>query len=238
MGKPSTSATATTTSGGAGQKQEQNGVLKHKDLAKARRRVAKIEKKLQKLAAMTEEERDTMCERQVQRKMDKAAKRASKDGSENPYADVVDERTSSKAKKKRLAQLKAGVLEKVTAKRSKREEKLARLKEVIATADSAMLADSKPSSESSSAQKASGGWNNWAAADFESEERKAKFLRFMGVKSSTTSSSSGTTSASPYASAITKDGSNKIQRDLEKQFQAGVQMRLQTQRGGRGGLGM
>ncbi|KAJ2331213.1 hypothetical protein GGI00_003356 [Coemansia sp. RSA 2681] len=236
MGKPSTSA-ATTTSGGAGQKQEQNGVLKHKDLAKARRRVAKIEKKLQKLAAMTEEERDTMCERQAQRKFDKAAKRASKDGSESPYAEAVDERTSSKAKKRRLAQLKAGILEKVMAKRSKREEKLARLKEVIATADSAMLVDSKPSSESSPAQKASSGWNNWAAADFESEERKAKFLRFMGVKNST-ASSSGTTSASPYASAITKDGSNKIQRDLEKQFQAGVQMRLQTQRGGRGGLGM
>ncbi|KAJ2822581.1 hypothetical protein GGI24_003904 [Coemansia furcata] len=238
MGKPSN-----VDSGAAGQKRRQNGVLKAKDLDKARRRVAKMEKKLVKLAAMTEEEQDEMCERQVRRKMEKAAKRASKDGSENPYADMMDEGTSSKVKRKRLAQLKAGMREKAAAKKSKREEKLARLKEDIARADNAMQVDSKPQSESGGGggpgvRKA--GWNNWEAADFESDERKAKFLRFMGVKSSgaAAAGSTGGTAASPFASAITKEGNSKIQKDLEKQFQAGVQMRLQAQRGGRGGLGM
>ncbi|KAJ2089976.1 hypothetical protein GGI09_006201 [Coemansia sp. S100] len=234
MGKPSN------TDSSIGQKRRQNGVLKAKDLDKARRRVAKLEKKLRKLAAMTEEEQDEMCEQQVRRKMEKAAKRARKDGSENPYADIMDEGASSKVKRKRLAQLKAGIREKVTAKRNKREEKLARLREDIALADNAMQVDSKPANESggSSPVKTSptrkAGWNNWEAADFESDERKAKFLRFMGVKSSGSSSST----ASPFASAITKEGNSKIQKDLEKQFQAGVQMRLQAQRGGRGGLGM
>ncbi|KAJ2876896.1 hypothetical protein GGH93_000387 [Coemansia aciculifera] len=236
MGKPSN------TDSSVGQKRRQNGVLKAKDLDKARRRVAKLEKKLHKLAAMTEEEQDEMCEQQVQRKMEKAAKRASKDGSENPYADIMDERTSSKAKRKRFAQLKAGIREKVTAKRNKREEKLARLREDIAMADNAMQVDSKPLNESSPAKTSparKAGWNNWEAADFENDERKAKFLRFMGVKSGGGASSSGSGStASPFASAITKEGNSKIQKDLEKQFQSGVQMRLQAQRGGRGGLGM
>ncbi|KAJ1824218.1 hypothetical protein LPJ60_000931 [Coemansia sp. RSA 2675] len=235
MGKPSTIDSS------KGLRQRQNGVLKAKDLDKARRRVAKLEKKLRKLAAMTEEEQDEMCERQVRRKIEKAAKRASKDGSENPYADIADERTSSKARKKRLAQLKAGIREEVTAKRTKREEKLARLKEDIAAADNAMQVDVKSPVESSPAQAEparKAGWNNWEAADFESEERKAKFLRFMGVKSGGAGSTGSGSAASQFASAITKDGNSKIQKDLEKQFQAGVQMRLQAQRGGRGGLGM
>ncbi|KAJ2744278.1 hypothetical protein GGI20_003109 [Coemansia sp. BCRC 34301] len=186
MGKPISSSS----NAEKGQQSQNASVLKsEKGLDKARRRVAKIEKKLRKLAAMTGDERDEMCERQVRRKLEKA-----------------------------------------TAKCIRREEKLARLKEDIAAADTAMQAgEAKPLGESKES-----GWNNWAAAEFESEERKAKFLRFMGVKSSTATGGG----ASPFASAITKDGSSKIQKDLEKQFQAGVQMRLQAQRGGRGGLGM
>ncbi|KAJ2489662.1 hypothetical protein IWW37_003800 [Coemansia sp. RSA 2050] len=235
MGKPSAIDSS------KGPKRRLDGVLKAKDLDKARRRVAKLEKKLRKLAAMTEEEQDEMCERQVRRKMEKAAKRASKDGSENPYADIADKRTSSKTRKKRLAQLKAGIREKIVAKRTKREEKLARLKEDIAVADNAMQVDIKSPTESSPTQASvtrKAGWNNWEAAEFESEERKAKFLRFMGVKGGGAGSTGSGSGTSPFASAITKEGNSKIQKDLEKQFQAGVQMRLQAQRGGRGGLGV
>ncbi|KAJ1996994.1 hypothetical protein H4R26_005991 [Coemansia thaxteri] len=222
-------------------------VLKPKDVEKARRRAAKIEKKLGKLAAMTEEEQLDMCERQVQRKLEKGARRASRDGSENPYADIMDERTSKKDRKKRLAQLKASIYEKVVAKRSKREEKLARLRGDIAMADNAMQVDAKSLSAASSKKSAAvattedssarpSGWNNWAAAEFESDERKSKFLRFMGIKSSGTEQSGD--GASPFASAITKEGANKIHKDLERQFQAGLQKRQQAQCGGRGGLGM
>ncbi|KAJ2890805.1 hypothetical protein IWW38_003932 [Coemansia aciculifera] len=196
------------------QKQKKkNDVTKVKDMDKARCRVAKIEKKLEKLAAMTEDE----CERQARRKM-------KKDGGDKS-ADAAD--------KKKLAKLKAKLYKKALAKRSKREARLARLKENIAAAESTIKTD--PESNSSAAAASGGGWNNWAAAEFESEERKAKFLRLLGVKNGGGGASGR---ASPYASAITKDGGSKIQEDLEKQFQAGVQMRLQAQRGGRGGLGM
>ncbi|KAJ2381029.1 hypothetical protein GGI23_007671 [Coemansia sp. RSA 2559] len=93
--------------------------------------------------------------------------------------------------------------------------------------------------------KASGpGWNNWSDAQFESEERKSKFLRFMGIKSPTekvAADEAATTSAGQPAkrfdSAISKEYQAKVQHDLEKQFSAGVAMRQQTQRGARGGLG-
>ncbi|KAJ1798328.1 hypothetical protein LPJ59_002570 [Coemansia sp. RSA 2399] len=88
------------------------------------------------------------------------------------------------------------------------------------------------------------GWNNWSDAQFESEERKNKFLRFMGVKKPTekvAGDEAATTStrqpAKIFDSAISKDYEAKVQRDLEKQFSAGIAMRQQTQRGARGGLG-
>ncbi|KAJ2598456.1 hypothetical protein EV177_007522 [Coemansia sp. RSA 1804] len=86
------------------------------------------------------------------------------------------------------------------------------------------------------------GWNNWSAAQFESEDRKNKFLRFMGIKNSAekdTGENSAVSSknASQFDSAISKDYATKIQTDLEKQFNSGLAMRQQTQRGARGGLG-
>ncbi|KAJ2452733.1 hypothetical protein EV183_002712 [Coemansia sp. RSA 2336] len=77
------------------------------------------------------------------------------------------------------------------------------------------------------------GWNNWAAAEFESDERKQKFLRFMGIKQGADSAKTGS-SASPFASAITKEGASSINSDLEKQFSAGLGQRHQGRRGGLG----
>ncbi|KAJ1665746.1 hypothetical protein IW140_003263 [Coemansia sp. RSA 1813] len=90
------------------------------------------------------------------------------------------------------------------------------------------------------------GWNNWSAAQFESEDRKNKFLRFMGVKKPTEKDTNDDTTTSvdqdarhvpQFDSAISKNYAEKIRNDLEKQFNAGLAMRQQTQRGARGGLG-
>ncbi|KAJ2553560.1 hypothetical protein EV175_002899, partial [Coemansia sp. RSA 1933] len=97
-----------------------------------------------------------------------------------------------------------------------------------------------PDTEPVSEKPSGAGWNNWSEAEFESEERKNKFLRFMGVKKTDGGKGAGETaggSSSKFDSAISKDYGKKIEKDLEKQFSAGVAKRQQTQRGGRGGLG-
>ncbi|KAJ2121792.1 hypothetical protein IW147_003959 [Coemansia sp. RSA 720] len=76
------------------------------------------------------------------------------------------------------------------------------------------------------------GWNNWAAAEFDNDDRKQKFLRFMGVKPG--ASPSNKQGASPFASAITKEGAGQIHKELEKQFGAGIDQRRQGMRGGLG----
>ncbi|KAJ2148517.1 hypothetical protein IW142_000835 [Coemansia sp. RSA 564] len=76
------------------------------------------------------------------------------------------------------------------------------------------------------------GWNNWAAAEFDNDDRKQKFLRFMGVKPGATSNNKQ--GASPFASAITKEGAGQIHKELEKQFGAGIDQRRQGMRGGLG----
>ncbi|KAJ2477352.1 hypothetical protein IWW56_004387 [Coemansia sp. RSA 2131] len=76
------------------------------------------------------------------------------------------------------------------------------------------------------------GWNNWAAAEFDNDDRKQKFLRFMGVKPGATPSNKQ--GASPFASAITKEGAGQIHKELEKQFGAGIDQRRQGMRGGLG----
>ncbi|KAJ2410232.1 hypothetical protein J3F80_000738 [Coemansia sp. RSA 2526] len=75
-------------------------------------------------------------------------------------------------------------------------------------------------------------WNNWAAAEFDNDDRKQKFLRFMGVKPGATSNNKQ--GASPFASAITKEGAGQIHKELEKQFGAGIDQRRQGMRGGLG----
>ncbi|KAJ2610711.1 putative zinc transporter msc2 [Coemansia sp. RSA 1365] len=101
----------------------------------------------------------------------------------------------------------------------------------------AAKADQPNESASNSSAPTPSGWNNWAAAEFENEERKSKFLRFMGIKGSggTSAPSNGSSQKeSPFASAISKEGANRIQSDLEKQYGAGIQQRRQGQRGGLG----
>ncbi|KAJ1815775.1 hypothetical protein LPJ56_002567 [Coemansia sp. RSA 2599] len=80
------------------------------------------------------------------------------------------------------------------------------------------------------------------AADLGSKERTEKFQRLMGIRNVTNAASAGnaSSSASPFESAITKEGQSKINHDLQKNFDAAMNKRLQTQRGGsasRGGLG-
>ncbi|KAJ2160397.1 hypothetical protein GGF46_002287 [Coemansia sp. RSA 552] len=96
-----------------------------------------------------------------------------------------------------------------------------------------------PVDDKASVQTSGSRWNNWEDAEFESDARKAKFLRLMGIKKDgNDSGSSGgggpKKGPSPFASAITKEGASRIHSDLEKQFGAGIEKRRQ---GGRGGLG-
>ncbi|KAJ2262173.1 hypothetical protein GGI01_001732 [Coemansia sp. RSA 376] len=133
-----------------------------------------------------------------------------------------------KAAAKKIPRSERTAVKKVKVKNQKKNEVPAEMDTAEAKAEKKRIHDLKIAAKRNRRLKRK------EAADFESDERKAKFLRFMGVKSSGSSSST----ASPFASAITKEGNSKIQKDLEKQFQAGVQMRLQAQRGGRGGLGM
>ncbi|KAJ2848497.1 putative zinc transporter msc2 [Coemansia brasiliensis] len=93
-------------------------------------------------------------------------------------------------------------------------------------------AEDKPASKDTDQPTASG-WNNWAAAEFESDERKQKFLRFMGIKKGADSTETRS-NASPFASAISKAGANSINKELEKQFSAGLEQRNQGRRGGLG----
>ncbi|KAJ2650190.1 hypothetical protein IWW40_002563 [Coemansia sp. RSA 1250] len=92
--------------------------------------------------------------------------------------------------------------------------------------------EDKPASAETD-QPAATGWNNWAAAEFESDERKQKFLRFMGIKKGADSARTGS-NASPFASAISKEGASSINKELEKQFSAGLGQRNQGRRGGLG----
>ncbi|KAJ2757782.1 hypothetical protein H4S06_003010 [Coemansia sp. BCRC 34490] len=141
---------------------------------------------------------------------------------------------------------------KAKKKNKEKKEKKERRKKNSRKADSSPIASpvstSAPSaapahdSTLSSDKPSSTGWNNWSAAQFESEDRKNKFLRFMGIKNSAekdTGENSAVSSknATQFDSAISKDYAAKIQTDLEKQFNSGLAMRQQTQRGARGGLG-
>ncbi|KAI9501215.1 hypothetical protein GGI25_000560 [Coemansia spiralis] len=120
--------------------------------------------------------------------------------------------------------------------KTKKEKKHNDKKSSNESASQPVTADALPGSSGS-------GWNNWAAAEFQSEERKNKFLRFMGIKSSESSINASATQGQPkktssqFASAISKDYAAKVQQDLEKQFSTGVAMRQQSQRGSRGGIG-
>ncbi|KAJ2785896.1 hypothetical protein H4R18_000285 [Coemansia javaensis] len=124
---------------------------------------------------------------------------------------VKKEKSKSKSKKTKTKESKK-------AKEPKRpkEAKEQKEPEVAATAEGGTAAPS--------------GWNNWAAAEFSSDARKAKFLRFMGIKKD--GGGEQQQGASPFESAISKEGASRIQSDLEKQFGAGIR-----HRGQRGGLG-
>ncbi|KAJ1856092.1 hypothetical protein LPJ57_007253, partial [Coemansia sp. RSA 486] len=70
------------------------------------------------------------------------------------------------------------------------------------------------------------------------------FQRLLGIRNVAQAAPAGNASsdskASPFESAISKEGQTKINRDLQKNFDAAMNKRLQTQRGGpssRGGLG-
>ncbi|KAH8556824.1 small acidic protein family-domain-containing protein [Umbelopsis sp. PMI_123] len=88
----------------------------------------------------------------------------------------------------------------------------------------------------------SGRWNDWTKASFGGDNaQKNKFLRLLGAKkgSSTTSSPQTTLgeSSGTSHSAIDAGFSQKMNQDLEKQFQDGLKMRKQQYGGKRGGLG-
>ncbi|KAJ2842910.1 hypothetical protein GGI22_007391 [Coemansia erecta] len=150
-------------------------------------------------------------------------------------------------KKKAASERESRKKNKEKHNRRKDDEKLKKRKKKKKNHDTETSAETTdiPSAPTPASDKASGpGWNNWSDAQFESEERKSKFLRFMGIKRPTekvAGDEAATTSAGQPAkrfdSAISKDYQAKVQHDLEKQFSAGVAMRQQTQRGARGGLG-
>ncbi|KAJ1670371.1 hypothetical protein EV182_008254, partial [Spiromyces aspiralis] len=89
--------------------------------------------------------------------------------------------------------------------------------------------------------------NDWSKAEFESDERKNKFLRLMGAMKSQPQGAKGAQhqSTSPAkksnsrieSSAINSDVSKKIQADLERQFEQGLAMRKQRFKGA-GGMGL
>ncbi|KAJ2734338.1 hypothetical protein H4R23_002430 [Coemansia sp. Cherry 401B] len=150
-------------------------------------------------------------------------------------AKIESVKATTEFKKDKKAKKK---LEKEERKREKAERKKAKEAKKSKDKDSKKRSRDKPSAEAD--QPASGsaavpsGWNNWAAAEFDDDKRKQKFLRFMGIKSDATTSSSSKQNASPFASAITKEGSTQIHNDLEKQFSAGIDQRGQGRRGGLG----
>ncbi|OLY84298.1 hypothetical protein AYI68_g1534 [Smittium mucronatum] len=92
-------------------------------------------------------------------------------------------------------------------------------------------------------------WNQWEKSNFESEERKNKFLRLMGAKkgsesekppASTTSNQGlqGVTSLNNFSSAIDRNTGMEISKSLEAQFQRGIEMRKMKNRGKNVGFGI
>jgi hypothetical protein len=91
-------------------------------------------------------------------------------------------------------------------------------------------------------ETASGRWNDWTKASFGGDDaQKNKFLRLLGAKKAGNSSSTATEGPSHtqqhQSSAIDDNVNQKMNQDLEKQFQDGLKMRKQQYGGKRGGLG-
>ncbi|KAJ2654778.1 hypothetical protein IWW48_005914 [Coemansia sp. RSA 1200] len=159
---------------------------------------------------------------------------------DNALTKKTDKSAEKKAKKK--------AKKKDKEKKDKKDKRKKKSRKVDSSPITSPVSTSVPSaapdqdSNLPSDKPSSAGWNNWSAAQFESEDRKNKFLRFMGIKKSSEkdtgeNSAVSTKNASQFDSAISKDYATMIQTDLEKQFNAGLAMRQQTQRGARGGLG-
>ncbi|KAJ1735397.1 hypothetical protein LPJ61_000561 [Coemansia biformis] len=148
--------------------------------------------------------------------------------------------TKAKKSKKDKEGSKQSKKDKEGNKQSKKDKKVKKSK-----ARSVSEGTSQPANEASETNKASeasgssgavaaSGWNNWSAAEFSSDARKAKFLRFMGIGKGGAGTGSAPQQASPFESAISTAGASRIQADLEKQFGAGIQQRQQGRRGGLG----
>lgn len=101
----------------------------------------------------------------------------------------------------------------------------------------------KSPSAAASEESSSGRWNDWSKASFGGDDaQKNKFLRLLGAKKA-----GNDTAPSPHTglgdspqsshSAIDTGFSQRINQDLEKQFQDGLKMRKQQFGGKRGGLG-
>ncbi|KAI8578872.1 hypothetical protein K450DRAFT_244903 [Umbelopsis ramanniana AG] len=89
----------------------------------------------------------------------------------------------------------------------------------------------------------SGRWNDWSKASFGGDDaQKNKFLRLLGAKKAgndaapTPHAGLGDSSQSSH-SAIDAGFKQRMNQDLEKQFQDGLKMRKQQFGGKRGGLG-
>ncbi|KAJ1937921.1 hypothetical protein FBU59_004608 [Linderina macrospora] len=149
-------------------------------------------------------------------KSSKKEHRSSKHGSKKAVDDVV--------KKVKDKSLKKGKKDKSLKKEKDKKDKKDHKK------------SEKEDTPKTETPATSAGWNNWAAADFGDDARKQKFLKFMGIKKAEPTETA-TSQSSPFESALTKGGATKIQGELEKQFNAGLAMRQQTQKGFRGGLG-
>jgi len=81
--------------------------------------------------------------------------------------------------------------------------------------------------------RTAGNWNNWDMSNFKDPAEKDKFLRLMGAKkSSNTNEPSVVTDKATKDSAINNAVAQKINSDLEKQYDFGMKMK-----GNRGGLG-
>lgn len=87
-------------------------------------------------------------------------------------------------------------------------------------------------------ETASGGWNDWTKASFGGDDaQKNKFLRLLGAKKTGNMTSTSTEAGSSHQSAIDDNVNQKMNQDLEKQFQDGLKMRKQQYGGKKGGLG-